>query len=896
MTLIIAVIALVLAMVALSRASAAERQLAEVRRQLELLKREALEREPGNAAPPASTVPRGGVVGRVPQAEMPDTAGPVPGTSWPGRPVISPDSQASETRPNPAPKVRGPSLWGPEFSRARISLFGGALVLGGLAFTLDALGAPAWTLLLAVFAFAGLLYINARRVPWPVSGALRGLGYGVAALGLGSLAARLPGSWGPDAVLLGLLALSAALLFDALRRREPLLGALAVGGAALTTWMLTDDLGRFSIVAAGLTLLLAAAAVYWHPEEKPASADTPDGSAQQASQTPALMLTLAIAGAVPLGWAVASASHLPFAAGLWPATQVMRGLMLGSVSIEQWALLPWLGYGLLALSLPLALLARRSGEPETPGLPLAVAWSILAPQTLFTAAAASALGVSADPLGLTLLLLLALVWVARRAWKRRRAAPSLLTETLSGSLIAAATSLCAALIISLLGERTTPLALAGLATTLLLLGIYGHSRFWLRVGAVWLAGLAIWGAAPVILDALYGVSLLVPAVLWNAALLGLAPAALGLIAAWRISRAAWLGHGMTPDAAIAPVLAALCSTLLGLGLLSAGAAVLWVWCVLAATVLLLPALRRRFASDLIALSALAPGLALGALLLPDGSATLTFLRVTATLLAGLALLANRTWSDRRSGRRATEVIALALLALGAERAAQTGWPALGWPGVLALLVLLTAPLRLTLSWRRSSVMLGLGLLALLGVCGLALLDQTIDLPVLGAVLLGAVWWLTRTVSGLAALSRLTSRLGGLPPDAAAGSPVVRPWWLSALGSLTLLTVGLRLSGEAYVSGTSWPLGLWLVAGSLLALAAGLYGCVQAQQRPTEARAVWSSGLGVILATGFKAALLDASLFGNPAAGAGAAVLATGLSLLAVAIKAPRPAALAQTQP
>lgn len=152
-------------------------------------------------------------------------------------------------------------MWGPQFSRARISLIGGVLVLGGLAFTLRALGAPAWTLLLAVFAFGGLLYFNARRVPWPVSGALRGLGYGVTALGVGSLSPQLSGDWGPGAVMLGLLGLSAALLQDALRRRELLLGALAVGGSALSTWMLTDDLGRWSIPAAGAALLLAAVAV-----------------------------------------------------------------------------------------------------------------------------------------------------------------------------------------------------------------------------------------------------------------------------------------------------------------------------------------------------------------------------------------------------------------------------------------------------------------------------------------------------------------------------------------------------------------------------------------------------------------------------------------------------------
>ena len=921
MTLLIALVALVLAVVAISRASRAERQNTELRRRLEALEGERLGGERLEGGPRSANI-TGPNLGKPDAGKAdtplvwppsPTTQTPTIQTVWPGSPVqqsqtpqtptapssslLSPQPQAP---PAPPPKLPGPSLWGPEFSRARISLFGGALVLGGLAFTLEALGAPAWTLLLSVFAFAGLLYFNARRVPWPVSGVLRGLGYGVAALGLGTLATRLPGDWGPGAVLLGLFALSAGLLFDALRRREPLLGALAVGGAALSTWILTNDLGNWSILAAGLTLLLAAAAVQWTGKEAP----TEDSPAERASQTPALILTLAIAGAVPLGWvftslsAVSDVGGFPFTSNLSRAVLMLDGGAFGGTLV----LLPWLLFGLLALGLPLALLSRRPDttppNKDAPGLTLAAAWSILIPQAITTAAVASALSIGPrfsgqhlGSIGLTLLLLLGLAWAARQAWIRRTG--ELLSETISGSLIAAAASVVAALLLSLLGERTQPLALAGLATTLLLIGLFGHSRFWLRVGLLALAGLAVWGAAPIIENGLGTDSLFVPFTDWRAALLGLSPAALGLASAWRVSRTPWTGK----NALGAALLAALCSSLIGLGLLAGGAGLLWLWCALAAALLLVPAVRQRFGTGLnfgpTFLAALLPGLILGALALPEGGAWLTVLRVTATLGAGLALIVNRAGISRAPGRRLGEIVALALLALAGARAVQDGWPALGWPGILALLTVLTSPLRLTLTWNRTAILLGLGLLMVLGT------DAVIGwqwsggaLPVLGMLLLCAAWWLTRTASGLNILARLTARFGGLPPDTAPESPAARPWWLATLSVLTLLTLGLRLSGGTLSNGASWPLGLWLVAGSLAALAAGLHACWSAQsQTLPNARAVWASGLGVMLSAGVKAALVDAAFFGNPAAGVGVAVLATGLSLLAVAILFPRPAAL-----
>lgn len=187
--------ALLLSVIALIRANAADQRAEQLRREGERLAQRiaSLERASGitqgaesrgTAAPPEFILAE----------DVPEL------TQWPEEAfseALETDADFSRSpkavsRPAPRRKL---NLWGPEFSQARISISGGALVLGGLAFVLWALGLPAWTLLLAVFAFGALLYGTGRLVPWPVSGALRGLGYGVTALGLGSLAQKLPAGW-----------------------------------------------------------------------------------------------------------------------------------------------------------------------------------------------------------------------------------------------------------------------------------------------------------------------------------------------------------------------------------------------------------------------------------------------------------------------------------------------------------------------------------------------------------------------------------------------------------------------------------------------------------------------------------------------------------------------------
>lgn len=928
---LLALLALILSFAALSHASKAQQQARGLAQRLEVLETElrASRLRQLEVDPPRLTE----MDGALPEVQTPPGSSAPP--TWPEDHPTAPP-----VAPPGPPRPRGPSLWGPQFSRARISLIGGVLVLGGLAFTLRALGAPAWTLLVAVFAFGGLLYFNARRVPWPVSGALRGLGYGVAALGVGSLSQRLPEAWGPGAVMVGLLALSAALLGDGLRRREPLLGALAVGGAALSTWMLTDDLGRWSIPAAGAALLLAAVAV-WQGRAAQATAlpgpqeEDPAGPDAPTSRRAALALTLGAAGTVPLGWFVASASHSGYE--LWSGVQetARSTLQLGSGPL---ALLPWLAFSLLALSVPLSLLTRLRPEPEPESgeghpdradrVTLSAAWAVLTPQALVATAVGAALnsgGLQAGALGAALIILGALVVTARLAWARRHTQESPLANTLAGSLTAGAAGVAGALALSVLGPRTEALALAGVATVLLLVGLYGHSRFWLRVGAVGLAITALWGGWITAGLALGAISLLAAPDDLRAALLGAAPAALGLLAAWRLGQGGWATaprrsralngaaqeKGQPTSQPVSPpppairwtptLLAGLCSGVLAVALLAAGSAVLAGGVLLAAA--LLWTRRADGAGGTVPFWAATPLLTLGSLLLVfnvDGAQRPGWLGlgVAAALIAGTALLraTPRTFASA-SPRLLAEGTALTVLALALARAAQEWWPALGLPGALALLALLTAPLRLTLSWSRMDTLLGLGGLILLNLTlagwpgADAAAQDRAQVTALGSAALAAVWGLTRTESGLGVLGRLTRPTGGLPPDARAHWPVPQTLWLGGWTLLVPLAVGVRLSAQAA------DLRPWLVASSLALLAVGLAAAIRAHRAGgAGARASWAAGLALIAGAGVKGALLDAAFFPNASAGLGVAVLVTGLSVLAVAILAPRPAAPAPAGP
>ncbi|MFB9995114.1 hypothetical protein ACFFLM_24495, partial [Deinococcus oregonensis] len=105
---------------------------------------------------------------------VPKLTPPLP--QFPAQPTAVP----RPTRPPQAPPAapRPPAWWpainlgAPEYSRARMSVIGGGLVIAGLAWTLRSLGLPGWTTLAAVYAFAALLWLTARSVPQPVAGAL----------------------------------------------------------------------------------------------------------------------------------------------------------------------------------------------------------------------------------------------------------------------------------------------------------------------------------------------------------------------------------------------------------------------------------------------------------------------------------------------------------------------------------------------------------------------------------------------------------------------------------------------------------------------------------------------------------------------------------------------------
>lgn len=944
---VLVMLALVVAVVGVRRGNTALKQAREAERKANLLREEVLELRARLGLPPSWRLGQGSGNPLTPteavegpqEAAPPSVATPTPAPAPqesapmpPLRPVWPEDQPLFAPSPPPAAgpvaaavpgDVPGqlsrqgaarPSLWGPEFSRARISVFGGALVLSGLAFTLRALGLPAWTLLLAVFAFGVVLYSTARLVPWPVSGALRGLGYGVTALGIGSLSQKLPHEWGPGAVLLGLLGLSAGLTWDSLRRREPLLGVMAVAGASLSVWMLTDDLGRLSILAAGLVFLLVTAAVaggraFLADAEGPtadmhtAETSAAEGAGLERPDAPqawrtALTLVLGLAGTLPVGWFVASASHvLPRPDLAFEIGEVLpRHVMTGALFLEpepRTTLLLWLGFALLALLPGVALLR---GQPHTPdadqvhdgGLRFGAVWATFTPQALLALATGVALSrrnFAGEPpdvgvLVIALLGLLALALTAWWAWKRHRQHANdpedTLAGTLSSSLTAGATGVAAAILVALLGARTEPSALAGLALTLLLVGVYGRSRLWVWLGALGLAVTALWGLDTPDLPG--------QAQPWTPLLRAL-PALTGLLGALR---AAWW-RARQPEARTPSLtwLAGLCSADLLLALSSGS-----VWFVLAGTGLLtvlvwaadrFPHLPDRVRPTLY--WAGLPGLLVGAaqlLLLVEPDLKRWPLVLGSGVAAGVALL-----SARRAGtaQPLVEGLALGLIVFGLALLPEGKEPHLTL--ALALVALLAAALPLKLHGSRVLVLLGLGVFGLFW----PLLENEFGpervrpLEWLGAWALLAVGWLTQgEVSRQWLLQRLPapdrSPLSRLPLL----SLGVQTWWFALYLGLAM-TAGVFLFPQA----SEW----WLLAGSVAALLVGVSACVRAARQDNDhdgqARARWTAGLWLVVAAGLKGATLDALGFSNPRAVAGLAVLVTGLSLLLLAVLAPRPA-------
>ena len=923
--------ALALAVVALIRANSADTRAREAERKANLLREELLDLRQNlkllpsprlGEVPPRPARPEGQDVLAV-EATPPLQAG-VPAQPSPGAaPAFQPRSPWPEDQPgtvfqpavSPAPQPRAPmlttpaapspphsapprpSLWGPEFSRARISVFGGALVLGGLAFTLRALGLPAWTLLLAVFAFGAVLYGTARLVPWPVSGALRGLGYGVTALGLGSLAQKFPHQWGPAAVLLGLLALSAALTWDGLRRREPLLGVMALGGASLSVWMLADDLGRHSIPATGVVLLLAAAAVLGGRaflSDRAGPAEVPEAPEERPDNPQAwraaLTLTLALTGLLPLGWGVAAVSHvIPHAdlAALNGSDLLSRAVLTRALHLETDplpGLALWLGFSLLALLPTLALLRFPSGSPDADdvhggGVRLAAVWASLTPQALVATAVGVALSRqpgSTPLLAVGVVNLLVLGGAAWRAWQQHRHTPhdpedtlaGTLAGTLASSLTAAATGLAAAILVALLGARTEPTALAGLALTVLLIGLHGQSRLWVWLGGVALAGTALWGLGTPGLTSPWAPSLkALPALL---AVVGALRAAL-----WRT------GHPDTPGLAW---LAGIGSVTL-LSALSTGP----VWPVLG-TVLILAALlwfTHRDANTPASLQetlywAALPGALVGSVsLLGEVDANLE--RLPLLLGAGVAALSSLfTARSARAARPLVEAAGLALLTL--SLALLPDGFALHLALACAAVALLAAVLPMKLAGQRVQALLILGAAAaiLSHLAGMFPAGTPQFIEWLGTWALLLVSWLTLDHAGR---TWLASRLPAPAASALHRLPYLtsaqQTWWFGLFLALAV-TAGLFV----------WPhiQQWWLLAGSSAAMLMGVSACVRAARLDgdMDARARWTAGLWLVSLAGLKGATLDAWGFSNPRAVAGLAILVTGLSLLLLAVLAPRP--------
>ncbi|WP_167757778.1 hypothetical protein [Deinococcus fonticola] len=932
MSALFILLALVLAVVAFVRSQTAQARAQDAERKANLLREELLElratlnlppsvrlgeeARPAASVPPPQAAPGAGQERPTPSPDVPAApsspqAAPVfqPRSPWPeDQPgavfqAAAPGAAASlPAAASPrAPMLTTPaahvpaqsSLWGPEYSRARISVFGGALVLGGLAFTLRALGWPAWTLLLAVFAFGAVLYGTARLVPWPVSGALRGLGYGVSALGLGSLAQKFPQEGGPAIILLGLLLLSAALTWDGLRRREPLLGVMALGGASLSVWMLADDLNRLSIPAAGAVFVLSAAALLGaRPSLKDSAAanasqeDDLEGPDNPQAWRAALTLTLTLTGLLPLGWLVAAVSHvLPRldlstldAGDLFSRAVLTRALHLNTEPVLGMAL--WVGFSLLALLPVLTLLRSTAGVPDADDVQdsavrLAAVWASVTPQALVGLALGLAL--SRHPGFQTVLApgvfnLLVLAGAAWWGWRHHRHTPrdpeDTLAGTLASSLTAGATGLAAALLVALLGARTEPAALAGLALTVLVIGLHGHSRLWVWLGALALAGTALWGL---------GTPGLAPP--WAPFLQAL-PALIAVVGALRA--AFWQArHRQTPDLA----------WLAGLG---GGAALLGlssgpVWPVLGAVLGLaaLLWLTQRTAhlfrpvQNTLYWAAL-PGLLVGSVSLlgaVDTRPERLALLLGAVLAALVALL---TAHNARTGQALVEGVALALLTFALALLPDGNAPHLAL--ACALVALLAAGLPLKLAGQRVPALLVLGAVAAILSHVAWIFPQGVPRVIewLGTWALLLVGWLTLDSTGR---DWLASRLPASSATALRQLPGLtsaqQTWWFGFF-------LALAVSAGLFV----WPAmhEWWLLAGSTAAMLMGISACVRAARLDgdLDARAHWTAGLWLVSLAGLKGATLDALNFSNPRAVAGLAVLVTGLSLLLLAVLAPRP--------
>lgn len=512
-----------LLIVLVARSVRTERKLDEALRRLDALRRAAPPAPEAAAAgvapaPPVAAVPRPDLSPPAPQwaaPASPAAPGPVtplaPGGQGPvpvdavraapaelAAPPVWPDD------PPPRPPRRrwlaGVDLGAPAFSRARMSVIGGGLVIAGLAWTLRSLALPGWTTLAAVYAFAALLWWTARGVPQPVAGALRGLGYAAAALGLGGLAQHL-GAAGPGAVMAGLLLLSALMARRSVQAGEPLLAAMAGAGAAVSSWMLGDDLGSWAPLVMGLSSLIPALAVPALLRVLAADAPYPGQVAPGLPRASSLVLTLLIAAGLPAGQFVAALAHVPGPLTL-PGALHLTGP-------GPWA---WVAGTLLACGSAAALLRwgarfplpRDTGATAAAPPALLLGAALAAATPLLVAAAALGGGAQLNLNALPGLLVLCAAGVALSgwAWRTQRAqlasghpAAADVAGAVAGGATAGTTSLAAAALLGALGARSRPLAFTGLGLALGAVGLAARSRTWARVGVALTALSALVAAA-----------------------------------------------------------------------------------------------------------------------------------------------------------------------------------------------------------------------------------------------------------------------------------------------------------------------------------------------------------------------------------------------------------------
>lgn len=927
----------VLLVIVLQRSARLERKLDEALRHLSALQ----PAPPSSVTPPDAVVdtPPTGPTGTLQDPHLPPVADrprPVwpedlPATTPPARvtvpqpvtpaPGLLASPETSDAEPRPArsrawmPDI---DLGAPEYSRARMSVIGGGLVIAGLAWTLRALGLPGWTTLAAVYGFAALLWLTARSVPQPVAGALRGLAYAAAALGLGSLAGPL-GDAGPAVVMAGLLALSAVMAWRSVQAGEPLLAAMATAGAAVSTWMLTDDLGLWSPLAMGLAGLIPALAVApliaLLPAERAQGDGEPAGLAREAS----LVLTVLAAAALPAGHVLAALSH---AEG--PGT-LIRDLHLGG-----WGPWTWAAGSVLALSTAAFLLR---GAPRLPGREdagerpayreLGTAAALCAAAPAVSATAALGAGVyeglpqslaATLTLAAVTALLAALAWRAqRREATAGRPASAALTGTLAGAATAGTTSLVGAALTGLLGARTRPLAFTGLGAALAGVGLAARSRTWVRLG-VGLTGLSLLAAVAAAEDGSLTRTL---AWLTAAALVG------SWLLSLRISLAGWRSEAgvlsvVTGTAAalmsLAGPLEAATAALLPGALLwstsrpSSGGATLGspfvplraglqVTATVGALAAAIPSVMGEWTGELTGWALLWAALVGSVLALLASRADPSPAPVTVTETTGMtsSLPPLAPTSQHAAWAATAALLAAAGFLAGASAASAAALSLAGMAAVSHLAGLRRGPLLSSLA---------------LVVAALLVSAETVDLimnhlwpthegqfvragtaslrwlPVAAWSALG-VWALLHTPTGRSLWVRWTRPLKWttLPPMPAR---IIRAPLIAgglALASLTLW-VWLPSALARQVDGPLATLGSLgaLATGVLVALGAWRWGGVGRG----GARPLWDMGVGIGAVAGGKAAVLDAALYANSRAASGLAVLMTGLALLLLAVRAPRP--------